>query len=141
MWLALPDGAPSKVASCASEGRLAVFAVVHNVDRISLGIDPYSGNSGSLRAFLLALVAAGDDAERAKLQRTLAVFLESCRITICAVRRGPSLPARNTLSSSSTLSSSASKVQTSRFGSTSMTPRASDNRLAFTAGCRWKRIA
>ena len=48
---------------------------------------------------------------------------DSCRITIWAVRRGPSLPARNTLSSSSTLSSSASKVQTSRFGSTSMTPR------------------
>jgi len=35
----------------------------------------------------------------------------SCRITIWAVRRGPSFPARNTLSSTSTLSSSASKVQ------------------------------
>ena len=50
---------------------------------------------------------------------------DSCRITIWAVRRGPSLPARNTLSSRSTLSSSASKVQTSRFGNTSITPRAS----------------
>src|SRR3984893_9669983 len=98
--------------------------------------DSYNGSSGSRLALRLAAVAEGDDAERTKLQRTLGACRESCRITICAVRRGPSLPARNTLSSSSTLSSSASKVQTSRFGSTSIAPRASLSRLAFTEGCR-----
>ena len=81
-------------------------------------------------------VAEADVVERTKLQRIEGACRESCRITIWAVRRGPSFPARNTLSSSSTLSSSASKVQTSRFGSRSMTPRASLNRLAFTDGCR-----
>src|SRR5229473_81517 len=96
----------------------------------------YSGNSGSRRVLRLAGAAEAEAVERTKLQRMLGACRESCRITIWAVRRGPSLPARNTLSSTSTLSSSASKVQTSRFGSTSMTPRASLSWLAFTEGCR-----
>src|SRR5215472_311000 len=96
----------------------------------------YSGSSGSRRALRRALVADGEVDERVKHQRIETACRVSCRITIWAVRRGPSLPARNTLSSRSTVSSSASKVQTSRFGSTSMTPRASDRRLAFTDGCR-----
>src|SRR5476651_2737943 len=98
--------------------------------------DAYNGNSGSRRALRLAVVAEAEAVERTKLQRMLEAALESCWITIWAVRRGPSFPARNTLSSRSTLSSSASKVQTSRFGSTSITPRASLRRLAFTDGCR-----
>src|ERR1700729_4515540 len=96
----------------------------------------YSGSSGSRRALRRADVAEADAVERTKLQRIEAACRESCRITIWAVRRGPSFPARNTLSSSSTLSSSDSKVQTSRFGSTSITPRASLSRLALTEGCR-----
>src|SRR6266516_7624157 len=97
----------------------------------------FGGDSGSRRALRFAGVAgtAAVD-ERTKVQRTLGACRESCRITIWAVRRGPSFPARNTLSSTSTLSSSASKVQTSRFGSTSITPRASLSLLAFTEGCR-----
>src|ERR1700694_3092082 len=96
----------------------------------------HSGNSGSRRALRRAVVAEADVVERTKLQRIEEACRESCRITIWAVRRGPSLPARNTLSSSSTLSSSASQSQTSRFGSTSITPRASERRLAFTDGCK-----
>ena len=53
-------------------------------------------------------MAATPPAERAKLQRTFWTCRAFWRITICAVRRGPSDPARNTLSSSSTLSSRAS---------------------------------
>src|SRR6202022_3937408 len=94
----------------------------------------YNGNSGSRRALRLAVVAEGEAVERTKLQRTLEACRESCRITIWAVRRGPSFPARNTLLSRFTLLSSASKVQTSRLGSTSITPRASLSRLAFTDG-------
>ena len=74
-------------------------------------------------------------------RRTRGASIEFCRTTICVVRRGPSLPARNTLSSSSTLSSGASKVQTSRLGSTSITPWTSVSLLALTDGCRWKRTA
>src|SRR3954463_11069380 len=99
----------------------------------------YNGNSGSRRALRRAVVAEGEVVERTKLQRIEGADREACRVTIWAVRRGPSLPARNTLSSRSTLSSNASKVQTSRLGNTSMTPRASLRRLALTAGCRWKR--
>src|SRR5712672_2233631 len=80
----------------------------------------YSGSSGSRLALRRAVVAAAEVEERTKLQRIEPAARESCRITIWAVRRGPSLPARNTLSSRSTLSSGASKVQTSRFGSTSI---------------------
>src|ERR1700722_3797938 len=94
----------------------------------------YSGSSGSRRVLRLAAVAAGEDVERTKLQRTDGAWCESWRITIWEVRRGPSFPARNTLSSSSTLSSSASKVQTSRLGNTSMTPLASLRRLFFSPG-------
>src|SRR5258708_3909441 len=94
----------------------------------------YSGSSGSRRALRRADVADADVVDRTKLQRTLEAWRQFCWITIWAVRRGPSFPARNTLSSSSTLSSSASNVQTSRFGSTSITPRASLSRLAFTEG-------
>ena len=50
-------------------------------------------------------------------------------------------PARKTLSSSSTRSSCASKVHTSRFGSISITPWPSVSRLALIDGCRWKRTA
>src|SRR3981189_2547614 len=88
------------------------------------GKGAYNGNSGSRRALRRAVLAEGEGVEGAELQRGEAGGGEPCRITIWAVRRGPSLPARNTLSSRSTLSSSASKVQTSRFGNTSMTPRA-----------------
>src|SRR3984893_5614485 len=96
----------------------------------------YSGNSASRRVLRFAGVAEAEAVERTKLQRMLGACRESCRITIWAVRRGPSLPARNTLSFASTFSSSASKVQTSGFGRTNITPRASLNRLAFTEGCR-----
>ena len=58
-----------------------------------------------------------------KLQRMRGGIARSCRITIWPVRRGPSLPARNTLSSSSTRSSSASKVQTSRCSAASASRR------------------
>src|SRR4051794_14392799 len=137
---ALPDGAPSKVASRANGGWLAAFDGVHN-GRIRFvparrTTFVYNGSSGSRRALRRADVAEGDVVERTKLQRIEGAVRESCRITIWAVRRGPSLPARNTLSSRSTLSSRASKVQTSRFGKTSMTPRASLSRLAFTEGWR-----
>src|SRR5262249_29250447 len=96
-------------------GWLAAFGRVHNgTDCASL--ETQSGNSGSRRALRRALVVAAEAVERTKLQRIEEAWRESCRITIWAVRRGPSLPARNTLSSRSTLSSIASKVQTSRLG-------------------------
>src|ERR1700730_15744671 len=58
----------------------------------------YGGNSGSRRALRFAGVAEAEAVERTKLLRMLDACRESCRITIWAVRRGPSLPAMNTLS-------------------------------------------
>src|SRR5450631_1606824 len=128
-------------AACVTPYRWC-FALMVLLDQASPTSREYhNGNSGSRRALRLAVVAEAEVVERTKLQRIEAACRESCRITIWAVRRGPSLPARNTLSSSSTLSSSASKVQTSRLGNTSMTPRASESRLALTEGCRWNRNA
>ena len=135
------DGAPSKVASRARTGWLAALPGRQWAGAPVRRVRARMTDSLQRQFRLAPGVAAGGgggptSVERTKLQRTEAACRESCRITIWAVRRGPSLPARNTLSSRSTLSSSASKVQTSRLGSTSMTPRASDRRLAFTAGCR-----
>src|SRR5262249_53791231 len=135
--LALPDGAPSKVASRASMEWLAAFHGVHNAPIGHCRVTAfYSGSSGSGRALRFGELAEADAVERTKLQRIEGRRGEPWRITIWAERRGPSFPARNTLSSSETFSSSASKVQTSRLGNTSMTPRASLRRLALTEGCR-----
>src|SRR4051794_33363410 len=124
------EGVPTNVSRIVLDGGHGAKA------RLCPPYKSYSGNSGSRRALRFAVVAEAEVLERTKLQRMLEAARESCLITIWAVRRGPSLPARKTLSSSSTLSSRASKVQTSRFGSTSITPRASLSRLAFTDGCR-----
>jgi hypothetical protein len=72
---ALPDGAPSKVASRASEGWLAAFRGVHNANMALPSCSParrdrcQSGSSGSRRALRLAAVADGEAVERTKLQR------------------------------------------------------------------------
>jgi len=69
---ALPDGAPSKVASRASDALVAVFGGVHNgkvrLTTRTCVVPCYSGSSGSRRVLRFA-VADGEDVERTKLQR------------------------------------------------------------------------
>jgi hypothetical protein len=67
--LALPDGAPSKVASRASERWLAVFGRIHNKRGHRCLLRDHSGSSGSRRALRRADVADADAVERTKLQR------------------------------------------------------------------------
>src|SRR5260370_32299079 len=92
----------------------------------------YNGNSGSRRALRFAAVVEAEAVERTKLQRIEGACRESCRITIWAVRRGPSVPPPNTLSSRSTLSSIPPYAQTPPVASHSLPPRPSLGPPAFT---------